>query len=145
MSGLSRIIAVKSPLAPDHANIGRFSGLNTATSVVRAERTGPTGSEPCEWKIAASRVTEPSTSSSYTMSAWFRPSCGRAVLPEPPSALSIFTTSAGRFSTDGSVATRPVSGAIGGAVVVVVALSDVVPPDEDDDFLPPPPQAASDT
>jgi hypothetical protein len=58
------MISAKSGLAPDHANSGRFRGLKTATSVVRADRTGPTGSESIEWKIAARRVTEPSTISS---------------------------------------------------------------------------------
>src|SRR3954452_17440616 len=137
------MIAAKSPLAPDHANSGRFNGLNTATSVVRADRIGPTGSESSEWKMAASRVTLPSTISSYTTSAWFSPSCGRAWVPLPlPSALSIFTTSAGRASLPASVAGSPVSGYAGGgavdvvgAVVVVVVVSAA--------FLPPPPHAAS--
>ena len=37
------MIAAKSTFAPDHANSGLCNGLNTAMSVVRAERMGPTG------------------------------------------------------------------------------------------------------
>ena len=47
-----------------------------AWSVLRTERTGPTLSGACELKIAASRVMPPSTTSSYTTSAWSTPYCG---------------------------------------------------------------------
>ena len=42
-------------------------------SVLRTERTGPTLSGACELKIAARRVMPPSTTSSYTTSAWSTP------------------------------------------------------------------------
>ncbi len=58
-------------------------------SLDRAERTFPTISGRVEWNVDASRVT-PSTSSSNTMSAWFRPVWGRDWMP-----LSILTTIAG--------------------------------------------------
>ena len=70
--------------------------------MVRAERTGPTGSVPTEWNTATKRVMSASTTSSNTMSAWFSPDCGAA------STLSTFTTSAGR----GAI-TIPVSGCRG--------------------------------
>jgi len=73
------------------------------TSVVRAERMGPTGVESPDWKTAKNRVM-PSTSSSYTTSAWLSPVCGRA-----SAWLSILTTSAGRFCVAGSVTGRPVN------------------------------------
>src|SRR5919202_430634 len=81
-------------------------------SVDRAERTGPTGSEPLEWKRAAKRVIPPSTPSSKTTSAWLRPIWGRAF-----GALSIFTTRTGRRARTMSIG-KPVSGAaavVGGA------------------------------
>src|SRR3954449_3239778 len=139
------MIAANVGFAPDHANSGWLSGENTATSVLRAERIGPTGSESCDWKIAASRVTAPSTFSSYTTSAWLRPVCGRAWLLRPsPSALSIFTTSAGRANLPGSVTGNPVRGMTGGGAVVVVATvvvgADVVVGAA---FFFPPPQATS--
>ena len=81
-------------LAPLHAKYGWLSGVKMAMSDVRADRTGPTGTESVEWKIARSRVTLPSTRSSYTTSAWLMPYCGRAF----GSPLSIFTTSAVRSS-----------------------------------------------
>src|SRR5581483_10967933 len=127
----------KSAFAPDQANSGRLSGLNTATSVLRAERIGPTGSASVEWNTAASRVTLPSTFSSYTTSAWFRPSCGRAEFEPEPSALSIFTTSAGRASFAGSSTGRPVSGYTGGGAVVVVTDDVVVVAGGAALFLPP--------
>src|SRR5687768_11955055 len=52
--------------------------------------------------MAANRVIPPSTNSSTTTSAWFRPTWGRAF-----GALSILTTSAGR---PGAGPGRPVSG-----------------------------------
>ena len=51
-------------LAPLHAKYGWLSGVKMAMSEVRAERTGPTGTESVEWKMARSRVTLPSTRSS---------------------------------------------------------------------------------
>ena len=60
-------------------------------SVVRADRTGPTGFESSEWNRAAKRVMPPSTPSSKTTSAWLRPIWGRAL-----GALSILTTRTGR-------------------------------------------------
>src|SRR5687768_3230988 len=75
-------------------------------SVVRAERTGPTGFDPSEWNRAAKRVMPPSTPSSNTTSAWLRPIWGRAF-----GALSIFTTRTGRFARTMSIG-RPVSGAV---------------------------------
>ena len=38
--------------------------MKIAMSEVRADRTGPTGTESVEWKMASSRVTLPSTRSS---------------------------------------------------------------------------------
>src|SRR5688500_9721874 len=73
-------------------------------SVVRAERTGPTGFDSSEWNSAANRVIPPSTPSSKTTSAWMRPIWGRA-----RGALSIFTTRTGRFDRLMSIG-RPVSG-----------------------------------
>src|SRR5262249_15602189 len=97
-----------------------------------------TGSESVDWNTAARRVTLPSTISSYTTSAWLSPSCGRASLPRPPSALSIFTTSAGRLAVAGSFTGRPGKGDTAGAAavgvvpsvvdVVVVAVVDVLLP-----------------
>src|SRR5688572_7504018 len=92
-------------------------------SVVRADRTGPTGFDPSEWNRAAKRVMPPSTPSSKTTSAWLRPIWGRAL-----GALSIFTTRTGRLARTMSIG-RPVSGAaavVGGAgtaagVVALVA------------------------
>src|ERR671915_904973 len=81
-------------------------------SVERADRTGPTGFDPSEWNRAAKRVMPPSTPSSKTTSAWFRPIWGRA-----SGALSIFTTRTGRLARTMSIG-RPVSGAaavVGGA------------------------------
>ena len=63
--------------------------------MVRAERTGPTGSVPTEWNTATNRVMSASTTSSNTMSAWFSPVWGSA-LSTGVSRLSIFTASAGR-------------------------------------------------
>src|SRR3954470_20542395 len=83
-------------------------------SVVRAERIGPTGAASVEWNTAAKRVM-PSTISSYTMSAWFRPACGLA-----SGWLSIFTISTGLVASDAS-AGKPVRGATTGATVVVGA------------------------
>ena len=65
--------------------------------------SGPTGVESADWNTAKNRVM-PSTSSSYTTSAWLSPVCGRA-----SAWLSIFTTSAGRFCVAGSVTGRPVN------------------------------------
>src|SRR5882724_291896 len=81
-------------------------------SVERADRTGPTGFDSSEWNSAANRVMPPSTPSSKTTSAWFSPIWGRAF-----GALSIFTTSTGRFEATMSIG-RPVSGEaaiVGGA------------------------------
>src|SRR2546421_11660726 len=81
-------------------------------SVVRAERTGPTGFDSSEWNRAAKRVMPPSTPSSKTTSAWLRPIWGRAF-----GALSILTTRTGRRARTMSIG-RPVSGAaavVGGA------------------------------
>lgn len=50
-------------LPPDQANNGWLSWASRLTSVVRAERMGPTGSEGAEWKTANKRVI-PSTISS---------------------------------------------------------------------------------
>ena len=50
-------------LPPDQAKSGRFSWSSRSTSVVRAERIGPTGSASVEWKTAKKRVI-PSTISS---------------------------------------------------------------------------------
>src|SRR2546430_1166290 len=73
------------------------------------------------------------------MSAWFSPICGRATLPDPlPSALSILTTSAGRFRLPGSVATNPVSGYTGGGALVVVTIEVLVVVVVDAVFFPPP-------
>src|SRR3954454_24117233 len=84
-------------------------------SVERADRTGPTGLETFDWKMAARRVMPPSTSSSTTMSASFSPIWGRAALE-----LSILTIRATRLSRAASEVSTPVSGNTGGAVVVVV-------------------------
>src|SRR3954463_16241848 len=74
--------------------------------------------------MGARRGNAPSTFSSYPPSAWLRPVSGRAWLPRPsPSALSIFTTNAGRASFAGSVAGSPVSGYAGGGGAVVVGLA----------------------
>src|SRR5688572_9250839 len=73
-------------------------------SVVRADRTGPTGFDSSEWNSAANRVIPPSTPSSKTTSAWLRPIWGRAM-----GALSIFTTRTGRFERLMSIG-RPVRG-----------------------------------
>src|SRR5919202_1874727 len=81
-------------------------------SVERADRTGPTGLESCEWNSAAKRVIPPSTPSSKTTSAWLSPIWGRAL-----GALSIFTTRTGRRAITMSIG-RPVSGdaaCVGGA------------------------------
>ncbi len=118
-------------LDPDQANSGVPNALNKPMSDVRADRTGPTGAASVEWKTAMSRVTAPSTRSSYTMSAWLIPACGRA----SGSALSIFTTSAGLAASAGSGMGTPESGqvgggggggVVGGAVVVVVGAVVVV-------------------
>src|SRR5687768_2602942 len=88
-------------------------------SVVRADRTGPTGFDPSEWNRAAKRVMPPSTPSSKTTSAWLRPIWGRA-----SGALSIFTTRTGRLARPMSIGS-PVSraaavvGAAGTATGVV--------------------------
>ncbi len=90
--------------------------------MVRAERTGPTGSASMDWNTDANRVTLPSTISSKTTSAELMPTCGRPPWPCAGSALSIFTTSAGRAAFAGSSTGSPVSGKTGpGAAVVVVA------------------------
>src|SRR5439155_14430574 len=103
--------------APDHANSGWLSGVNSSTSVGRAERTGPIGAASVDWKIAMSRVELFSTSSSYTTSAWLMPDCGCA-----SATLSIFTAKAGRVMVAGSPA-MPVSGETGvGATVVAVVV-----------------------
>src|SRR2546423_14807785 len=84
-------------------------------SVLRAERTGPTGFDSSEWKRAAKRVIPPSTPSSKTTSAWLRPIWGRAF-----GALSILTTRTGRFDRTMSIGS-PVSGEadiVGGAGTV---------------------------
>src|SRR3954454_1433724 len=74
-------------------------------SVLRTERTGPTRSGACELKIAASRVIPPSTTSSYTTSAWSMPYCFAAPV------LLIFTVTAGRVNDLPLLSTTPVSGA----------------------------------
>src|SRR5256885_17245089 len=81
-------------------------------SVLRAERTGPTGFDSSEWNRAAKRVMPPSTPSSKTTAAWLRPIWGRAF-----GALSILTTRTGRRARAMSIGS-PVSGAaamVGGA------------------------------
>lgn len=93
-------------LAPEYSNAGPPKALMNETSVVRVERIGPT-TAVCEWKTAAKRVTPPSTCSSKTMSAAFRPCWGRAA-----GLLSILAITAGR---SGSVPGNPVSGAVPGA------------------------------
>ena len=102
-------------LPPDEANSGRPNSEASSMSVVRVDRTGPTGSASVEWKTAASRLRSPSTCSSITMSARSSPAGGRAA-----STLSILTNSAGRSSRRSKSPGSPVSGATssGGAVVV---------------------------
>jgi hypothetical protein len=51
-------------LAPEYANSGVLSGPTMATSVERAERTGPTTAASVPWKTAANRLYGPSTFSS---------------------------------------------------------------------------------
>ena len=74
-------------------------------SVVRADRTGPTSAASFEWKMVKKRVTPSSTFSSTTMSAELIPVGGRAL-----GALSILTTSAGRFRLAASSTCRSVNG-----------------------------------
>src|SRR5438067_11767732 len=92
-------------------------------SIGRIERTGPISAGMVDWNTAMNRVMPPSTTSSQTMSAEFRPVCGRASIE-----FSIFTASAGRLTS--AVVCTPVSGqktgAGGGVVVVAAALEDVV-------------------
>ena len=114
---LESMAAVTRPLPPLQAKIGLLSEPSSATSCVRPERIGPTGSAPLLWNTAANRVSS-STFSSYTRSASSRPLCGRA-----SGLLSIFTTSAGRFAAAGSNRGRPVSGYVGATGTVVVAWS----------------------
>src|SRR4051794_3714226 len=95
-----------------------------AGSMGRTERTGPTSGASWEWKTARNRVTPPSTTSSYTMSAASRPAWGRAA-----GELSILTTSAGRRARAGSSTGWPVRGKtapLPGAVVVVAGFGAVV-------------------
>ena len=86
-------------------------------SIERTDRTGPTFSGAAELKIAQNRVMPPSTTSSYTTSAWSRPDCGRA-----SGVFSIFTPSEERVAATSRRSGRPVNGATltGFAVVVVV-------------------------
>ncbi len=60
-------------LAPLQAKYGRLRAEKMAMSEVRADRTGPTGTESIEWNTASRRVTLPSTRSSYTTSASLMP------------------------------------------------------------------------
>src|SRR5580765_4520517 len=88
-------------------------------SVLRTERTGPTRWGACELKIAARRVIPPSTTSSYTTSAWSTPYCLAAPV------LLIFTVIAGRVNDAPLLSTTPVRGAafpgFGGLTVVGAA------------------------
>src|SRR4051794_4972667 len=104
-------------LPPLHTNIGRTNEPRSATSCVRLDRIGPTGSATLLWKTAANRV-RCSTFSSKTMSASLSPLCGRA-----SGWLSILTTIAGRAAATGSVTGRRVSGYVGPGMVVVVTAS----------------------
>src|SRR5947209_6867865 len=96
------------------------SWSSRSASTGRADRIGPTRSASSDWNTANRRVWPPSTSSSYTRSAWFRPDCGKA-----PLTLSILTDSAGRPAL--LAAGNPVSGYRGGgAGAEVVVGADVV-------------------
>src|ERR1700712_3443231 len=98
------------------------SGTAIDGSIGRTERTGPISGGSVELKTATNRVMPPSTTSSQTMSAEFRPVCGRASIE-----FSIFTARAGRLTS--AVVCTPVSGQKtggGGGVVVAAALEDVV-------------------
>src|SRR5262245_60047991 len=107
-------------LAPPHTNTGRPSAARRSMSESRADRTGPTGSEPVEWNTAMKRVM-PSTRSSNTTSATSRPTWGRAA-----EELDTFTAMAGRSMGSPGSADRPVSGHTGPGTVVVVTADVVV-------------------
>ena len=96
---------------------GRASGVTSAGSMGRSDRTGPSESASVEWKTARKRVTPPSTSSSYTTSARSRPACGRAI-----GAFSIFTVSAGRVARACVVDRQPGERERGATYAVVVVV-----------------------
>src|SRR5664279_361344 len=88
-------------------------GRTMSASVSRTERTGPTGLASWDWNTARYRVVPPSTTSSYTTSAWSMPLWGHAA-----DALSIFTITAGRATTAALATGSPVSGARMGTAAV---------------------------
>ena len=75
-TGAALIAATGSAAPPEYAKIPPI-GHTMSGSCNRTERTGPIVSGAVELKMATKRVMPPSTSSSYTTSAWSRPVCGR--------------------------------------------------------------------
>src|SRR5580765_8512870 len=100
---ISAIVRFAAPLV----TIEAWTGETTGMSLARIDRIGPTLVGMSEWEKAARRGRPPSTSSSTTMSALLRPTCGWL-----ETVLSIFATSTGWLSAqvllDGTC--RPVSG-----------------------------------
>src|SRR5829696_8095108 len=112
------------------------TGHTMSGSSDRTDRTGPTTCGTVELNMATKRVMSPSTTSSYTTSAWSMLVCGRAL-----GVFSTFTDSAGRVRLAPVGSASPVSGAIGGATVVVVGAAVVVVRFVVAAFESPPPQA----
>ena len=90
-----RTTAVTFLLPPDQASTGRLNAARMLRSLVRADRIGPITLGRREWKMAMNRVSD-STFSSKITSASANDHCGRAC-----GWLSIFTASAGTFSSSG--------------------------------------------
>ena len=90
------------------------NGSMSLGSTSRADRIGPTSGGTSDWKKASRRGTPPSTTTSITMSAESRPSCGREFDVLSILAIRIFDSSISPS------AAKPVSGHVTDPTAVVV-------------------------